>query len=135
MPYGICEQSRPTASAGITISAPNFCAWTKGHAVQVAGKNYLVPIDADLQSAADLDFGTIEVGKIISGMEGDSRVSLVLLDACRDNPFTRSLQRSLGTRSAAVGQGLAPIPVAPASGASRSTSNSCSSKLFARASN
>ena len=46
-------------------------------------------------------------------MEAEKRVNLVLLDACRDNPFTRSLRASLGTRSAAVGQGLAPIAVSP----------------------
>jgi uncharacterized caspase-like protein len=42
-------------------------------------------------------------------MEAEKRVNLIFLDACRDNPLARSLARSLGTRSAAVGQGLASI--------------------------
>ena len=42
-------------------------------------------------------------------MEAEKRVNLIFLDACRDNPLARSLARSLGTRSSAVGQGLASI--------------------------
>ena len=42
-------------------------------------------------------------------MEAEKRVNLLFLDACRDNPLSKSLSRSLGTRSSSVGQGLAPI--------------------------
>ena len=41
-------------------------------------------------------------------MEGEARTNILFLDACRDNPLARNLTRSMGTRSAAVGQGLAP---------------------------
>jgi tetratricopeptide (TPR) repeat protein len=80
-----------------------------GHGLQVAGKNYLVPIDARIERAGDLSLDTIEVGQILAPMEAEKRVNLVFLDACRDNPLARSLARSLGTRSTSVGSGLAAI--------------------------
>jgi len=80
-----------------------------GHGLQVNGKNYLVPIDATLERAGDLAFDTVDVALVLAQMDGEKRVNLVFLDACRDNPLSRSLARSLGTRSTSVGSGLAPI--------------------------
>lgn len=80
-----------------------------GHGLQVGGKNYLVPIDAKLERAGDLALDAVDVGTVLAQMEAEKRVNLVFLDACRDNPLARSLARSLGTRSASVGQGLATI--------------------------
>ncbi len=80
-----------------------------GHAVQVAGRNYLVPVDATLENAGDLGTDAIELATVLAPMENARRVNIVLLDACRDNPFTRSLRRSLGTRSASVSEGLAAV--------------------------
>jgi hypothetical protein len=80
-----------------------------GHGLQVAGKNYLVPVDAKLERPGDLSFETIDVGQVLGQMEADTRVNLVFLDACRDNPLARTLARSLGARSASVGAGLASI--------------------------
>jgi hypothetical protein len=80
-----------------------------GHGLQVGGKNYLVPIDAKLERAGDLLLDTVDVGTVLAQMEGEKRVNLVFLDACRDNPLSRSLARSLATRSTSVGVGLAPI--------------------------
>jgi uncharacterized caspase-like protein len=77
--------------------------------MQVAGRNYLVPVDAKLERAGDLSLDTIEVGQILAQMEAEKRVNLVFLDACRDNPLARSFSRSLGTRSTSVGSGLAAI--------------------------
>jgi len=80
-----------------------------GHGIQVGGKNYLIPIDAKLERAGDLTLDTIDLGQVLAQMEVERRVNLVFLDACRDNPLARSFARSLGTRSTAVGQGLASI--------------------------
>jgi hypothetical protein len=80
-----------------------------GHGMQVAGRNYLVPVDAKLERAGDLSFQTIDVSQVLAQMEAEKRVNLVFLDACRDNPISRSLARSMGTRSASVGSGLATI--------------------------
>ena len=79
-----------------------------GHGMQVGTKNYALPIDAKLESAADLPVETVEVDQILSIMESDpNRVNLVFLDACRDNPLTRSFARSLpATRAVGVGSGL-----------------------------
>jgi len=78
-----------------------------GHGLQVNGRNYLVPVDATLKSQDDLDFEAIPVNLILSAMERNTKTNLLFLDACRDNPLARNLARSMGTRSAAVGRGLA----------------------------
>jgi uncharacterized caspase-like protein len=83
-----------------------------GHGMQVNGKNYLIPTDAQLERAGDLSFETVEVGQVLGQMEADQRVNLVFLDACRDNPLTRSFARALGTRSGSATQGLASIQTA-----------------------
>lgn len=80
-----------------------------GHALQVNGQNYLVPVDAELQSHLDLNFETIPINFVLSNMEQFVKTNIVFLDACRDNPLSKNLSRSMGTRSAAVGQGLASI--------------------------
>jgi uncharacterized caspase-like protein len=80
-----------------------------GHGLQINGKNYLVPVDAKLERPGDLALDAVDIGNVLAQMEAEKRVNLVFLDACRDNPLARSLARSLGTRSSAVGQGLASI--------------------------
>jgi hypothetical protein len=78
-----------------------------GHGMQVAGRNYLVPTDAKLEKPGDLSLDTIDVQVVMEQMESRPRVSLIFLDACRDNPFARRLAGA--SRSTAVGQGLASI--------------------------
>ncbi|WP_296524209.1 caspase domain-containing protein [Rhodoplanes sp.] len=80
-----------------------------GHGLQVAGKNYLVPIDAKLERPGDLALDAVDIDVVLAQMEAEKRVNLVFLDACRDNPLARSLSRSLGTRSGTVGAGLASV--------------------------
>ncbi|MEY9164643.1 putative caspase-like protein [Sinorhizobium fredii] len=80
-----------------------------GHGVQVSGDNYLIPIDARLTSYNDLDFEALPIELVLSAMERNASVNLVFLDACRDNPLAETLARSMGTRSAAVGRGLAKL--------------------------
>ena len=82
-----------------------------GHGMQVAGKNFLIPIDAKLQKPGDLAFDAVDVQVVLAQMEAAQRVNLVFLDACRDNPLARSFASTLGSasRSASVGRGLASI--------------------------
>ena len=80
-----------------------------GHGLQVNGVNYMVPVDAKLSSHDDLEFEALPMDLVLSAMERNAKVNLVFLDACRDNPLARNLARSMGTRSAAVGAGLARI--------------------------
>jgi uncharacterized caspase-like protein len=82
-----------------------------GHGLQVAGRNYLVPIDASMQKERDLDFEGVSVDFVLKQMEIDreNKTNVVFLDACRDNPLARNLARSMGTRSASIGKGLAQV--------------------------
>ena len=80
-----------------------------GHGLMVNGANYLVPVDGKLERESDLLFQAIPADTIQRLLEQANRVNIIILDACRDNPLSRSLARSMGTRSTAVGQGLAPM--------------------------
>jgi uncharacterized caspase-like protein len=76
-----------------------------GHAVQVNGRNYLAPIDTKLEFESDVDFETIPIEFIQRQMEREVETILVFLDACRDNPISRSLKAA--SRSNGTGKGLA----------------------------
>jgi tetratricopeptide (TPR) repeat protein len=75
-----------------------------GHGMQVDGENYLIPIDAKLARKQDTPYESLAVGKILGAMEdAANNVNIIILDACRDNPFSRSWQRSNQSG------GLAPV--------------------------
>ncbi|MEM7633947.1 MAG: caspase family protein [Pseudomonadota bacterium] len=100
----IADFARAAATADVSLF---FYA---GHGIQVSGRNYLVPVEATVKDRTSLAFELIDVQKVTQFMGGNGKTSIILLDACRDNPLTRSLARSLGSsRSSTVGQGLAPI--------------------------
>jgi tol-pal system protein YbgF len=64
-----------------------------GHGIQVDGHNYLVPIGADLQSESDVEYDAIDAGRVLGKMEdAGNDVNIVILDACRTNPFARSFR-------------------------------------------
>lgn len=78
-----------------------------GHAVEVAGRNHLIPVSASIRSDRDLPFETVDVDAVMTQLEGRARVILLFLDACRDNPFRLRLAAQ-GTRGIA-GTGLAAV--------------------------
>jgi hypothetical protein len=78
-----------------------------GHGIEIGGQNYLVPIDARLKSDRDVQFETVPLEQVLTSIEGARKLRLVILDACRDNPFAQQMTRSLASRS--VGRGLARI--------------------------
>jgi uncharacterized caspase-like protein len=82
-----------------------------GHGLQVAGRNHLVPIDAQLTNERDLDFETVSLDFVVKQMEleREGKTNIVFLDACRDNPLARNRARSMGTRSTSIGHGLAQV--------------------------
>lgn len=80
-----------------------------GHGVQANGKNYLIPVDARLSTEDSLDFEMIRLSVVQRIMERNAKTNLIFLDACRDNPLRRNLARSMGGRSASLGQGLAQV--------------------------
>ncbi|MFZ1813718.1 MAG: caspase family protein [Rhizobiaceae bacterium] len=66
-----------------------------GHGLEVAGRNWILPIDANIEASADLPSSAVKVDDVLELMElSDARIRLVVLDACRNNPLPRSLTRS-----------------------------------------
>jgi uncharacterized caspase-like protein len=81
-----------------------------GHGIAMGGSNYLLPIDADLKSEADVKLGaTINVDTTLDQTMQDAKVKLVFLDACRDNPFAAKIRSAKATRSISVDSGLAAM--------------------------
>lgn len=81
-----------------------------GHGMQVDGKNYLIPVDAELTSPAYLKTRTIQIDDFMAALPPDPAVGVIILDACRDNPLARTLAASLPkSRSTSLGTGLAPV--------------------------
>ena len=81
-----------------------------GHGLEVDGRNWLVPVDATLADERDLPFQGIDLDMVLGTVTGAKGLRVVVLDACRDNPFTRSIRRVSGTRGLAS-RGLADIEV------------------------
>ena len=66
-----------------------------GHGMQVKGRNYLIPIDARIETESDVEHESIDVARVLGKMEdAGNPVNIVILDACRDNPFARSFRSS-----------------------------------------
>jgi Caspase domain/Sel1 repeat len=80
-----------------------------GHGLQVDGRNYLVPIDADPANEADLPFQLLALDIALQRLASQRITNIVILDACRNNPLGEKLAKGLGERANAVGQGLASI--------------------------
>ena len=78
-----------------------------GHGIEVDGINYLVPADAKLASDFDIEDETISLDRVLKALDPAKRLKLVILDACRDNPFAKTMKRSVASR--AIGRGLAKI--------------------------
>jgi uncharacterized caspase-like protein len=81
-----------------------------GHGIQLNGQNYLIPVDADLNNEMDVKLSTLDIDLMLQQTPATARVKLVLLDACRDNPFKEQIARSLSpTRSVTIANGLAEM--------------------------
>jgi uncharacterized caspase-like protein len=64
-----------------------------GHGVQLRGDNFIIPVDADIQSEAEVEFLALNVNEFLAAMERTSnQINIVILDACRNNPFARSFR-------------------------------------------
>ena len=80
-----------------------------GHAMQFAGYNYLMPVDAKLTDEADLR-RMIRVDEVVADLQQAKNLRILVLDSCRDNPLADDLKRSIGlTRAASMQRGLARI--------------------------
>jgi tetratricopeptide (TPR) repeat protein len=98
-----------------------------GHGIEVSGMNYLIPVDAKLAADRDVQFEAVPLEQVMVSVEGAKKLKLILLDACRDNPFAPQMRRTappdaataastaggaVGTRS--VGRGLGEVKVSGA---------------------
>ena len=79
-----------------------------GHGIEVDGTNYLIPVDAVLERDTDVYDETYALDRILVAMEPAKQLRLVILDACRDNPFGKTMKRSIGTRAIGT-RGLAKV--------------------------
>ena len=79
-----------------------------GHGIEMAGTNYLIPVDAKLLTDRDVDFEAVPIGQVLSAIDGAHVLRLVILDACRNNPFAATLKRTAG-EGRDIGRGLARI--------------------------
>ena len=82
-----------------------------GHGIEVNGDNFLLPVDARLASDRDVKYEAIQLDDLVASLSRVSKLKLVLLDACRDNPFLTAMKRFSATRGA-VTRGLARVETA-----------------------
>jgi tetratricopeptide (TPR) repeat protein len=77
-----------------------------GHGIEVEGSNYIVPVDAKFEQDADVPKESVALDQVLNSVGGAGKLRLVILDACRDNPFAADMKR---TGEANIGRGLARI--------------------------
>src|SRR6476661_5198615 len=78
-----------------------------GHGIELDGTNYLIPVDAALETDTDVLDETFALDRVLFAVEPAKQLRLVILDACRDNPFAKKMKRTVGSR--AIGRGLAKV--------------------------
>ena len=83
-----------------------------GHGMEVDGTNYLIPVDAKLERDTDAYDEALSLDRVLLAIEPAKQLRLVILDACRDNPFAKTMKRTIASRS--IGRGLAKVePTSP----------------------
>jgi uncharacterized caspase-like protein len=78
-----------------------------GHGIEVDGANYLIPVDAKLERDTDVYDEALSLDRVLVAIEPAKQLRLVILDACRDNPFGKTMKRTIATRG--IGRGLAQV--------------------------
>jgi hypothetical protein len=80
-----------------------------GHGLQANGENYLLPVDAVLKRPADLALEGERLHDIVAAITAEGNTAIVLLDACRDNPFIKQLSGQGESRGLAIEKGLGAL--------------------------
>ena len=78
-----------------------------GHGIEIDGTNYVLPVDTRLERDIDVEDEAVSLDRIIRTIEPAKKLRLVILDACRDNPFSTTMKRSISSRG--IERGLAKI--------------------------
>jgi uncharacterized caspase-like protein len=94
---------------GTAKNADIAVVYYAGHGIEFDGTNYLIPVDAELASDVDVEDETISLDRVMRMLDPVKRLRLVILDACRENPFAKKMTRTIASRS--MGRGLAKIEV------------------------
>lgn len=84
-----------------------------GHGMEVSGVNYLVPVDARVAADRDIGFEAVPLDQVLNAAERARKLRLVILDACRDNPFASQMKRTLTVASRSMSRGLASVEPEP----------------------
>lgn len=90
-----------------TITADVAVIYYAGHGIEIDRQNYLIPIDATLKTDRDIAFEAVTLETALLAVEGAKVLSLVIVDACRNNPFVATIKRTSASRS--IGRGLALV--------------------------
>lgn len=110
---GIRELRRAVGDfAEVVRDADIAVVYFAAHGIEVDGVNYLIPVDAKLARDFDVEDEAMALDRVVRAVDHARKLRLVILDACRDNPFLKTMKRSLGTRS--LGRGLAKVEPAAA---------------------
>ncbi|MBR0783779.1 caspase family protein [Bradyrhizobium iriomotense] len=97
---------------GRTREADVAVVYYAGHGIELDGTNYLIPTDASLETDSDVLDETLPLERALFAVEPAKQLRLVILDACRDNPFAKTMKRTIAAR--AIGRGLAKVePTSP----------------------
>ncbi|WP_091965972.1 caspase family protein [Bradyrhizobium shewense] len=97
---------------GRTRDADVAVIYYAGHGMEVDGTNYLIPTDAALEADTDVYDEALPIDRVLVSIEPAKQLRLVILDACRDNPFAKTMKRTVASR--AIGRGLAKVePTSP----------------------
>ena len=97
---GVVEFKRAVREFLIQAASSDIAVvYYSGHGMEFDGSNYLIPIDAKFASAFDVDDETVSLERILASTEQVRELSLIILDACRDNPFLRGEPEALWRRA------------------------------------
>lgn len=80
-----------------------------GHGLQVNGENYFVPIDARIEFKEEIDLFLVSLKDVMQQMDRGSRAKILILDACRDNPFASQMTQHIDRSAVSLGQGLGRV--------------------------
>ncbi|MDA9422878.1 MULTISPECIES: caspase family protein [Bradyrhizobium] len=98
--------------ADATRDADIAVVYYAGHGIEVEGSNYLIPVDAKLERDTDVYDEALSLDRVLVAVEPAKQLRLVILDACRDNPFGKRMKRTIASRG--IGRGLAQVePTSP----------------------
>ncbi|MEM7427812.1 MAG: caspase domain-containing protein [Pseudomonadota bacterium] len=89
------------------VGADMAVVFFAGHGMEIGNVNYLIPVDARLKTDKDVDFEAVPLDLVMRSVEDAKGLKLVILDACRNNPFSASMKMTSASRS--VGRGFARV--------------------------